>query len=157
MIDCTQVSEHIEWLTDRIAKRAEGKKIILVFNKIDKIAEDEREVLGELFEQFEGERMYISARNKINTDLLLKALVNAAQLPEINPADVVVNNVRHYEALQNAQQAINRVIEGINSGISGDFLSQDIRECMHYLGEITGQISNDEILGNIFGKFCIGK
>ena len=157
LIDCTQVSEHIEWLTDRIAKRAEGKKIILVFNKIDKIAEDEREVLGELFEQFEGERMYISARNKINTDLLLKALVNAAQLPEINPADVVVNNVRHYEALQNAQQAINRVIEGINSGISGDFLSQDIRECMHYLGEITGQISNDEILGNIFGKFCIGK
>ncbi len=157
LIDCTQVSEHIEWLTDRIAKRAEGKKIILVFNKIDKIAEDEREVLGELFEQFEGERIYISARNKINTDQLLKALVNAAQLPEINPSDVVVNNVRHYEALRNAQNSINRVIEGLVSGISGDFLSQDIRECMHFLGEITGQISNDEILGNIFGKFCIGK
>lgn len=157
LIDCTQVSEHIEWLTDRIAKRAEGKKIILVFNKIDKIAEDEREVLGELFEQFEGERIYISARNKINTDKLQKALVVAAQLPEINPSDVVVNNVRHYEALKNAQTAINRVIEGLDSGISGDFLSQDIRECMHFLGEITGQISNDEILGNIFGKFCIGK
>ncbi len=157
LIDCTQVSEHIEWLTDRIAKRAEGKKIILVFNKIDKIAEDEREVLGELFEQFEGERIYISARNKINTDKLQKALVVAAQLPEINPGDVVVNNVRHYEALKNAQTAINRVIEGLDSGISGDFLSQDIRECMHFLGEITGQISNDEILGNIFGKFCIGK
>ena len=157
LIDCTQVSEHIEWLTDRIAKRAEGKKIILVFNKIDKIAEDEREVLGELFEQFEGERIYISARNKINTDKLQKALVDAAQLPEINSGDVVVNNVRHYEALQNAQTAINRVIQGLDSGISGDFLSQDIRECMHFLGEITGQISNDEILGNIFGKFCIGK
>ena len=157
LIDCTQVSEHIEWLTDRIAKRAEGKKIILVFNKIDKIAEDEREVLGELFEQFEGERIYISARNKINTDKLQKALVEAAQLPEIHPGDVVVNNVRHFEALQNAQKAINRVITGLDSGISGDFLSQDIRECMHFLGEITGQISNDEILGNIFGKFCIGK
>ena len=157
LIDCTQVSEHIEWLTDRIAKRAEGKKIILVFNKIDKIAEDEREVLGELFGQFEGERIYISARNKINTDKLQKALVEAAQLPEIHPGDVVVNNVRHFEALQNAQKAINRVITGLDSGISGDFLSQDIRECMHFLGEITGQISNDEILGNIFGKFCIGK
>jgi tRNA modification GTPase len=157
LIDCTQVSEHIEWLTDRIARRAEGKKIILVFNKIDKIAEDEREVLAELFEQFEGERIYISARNKINTDQLLKALVNAAQLPEINPGDVVVNNVRHFEALKNAQTAINRVIDGLDSDISGDFLSQDIRECMHFLGEITGQISNDEILGNIFGKFCIGK
>ena len=137
--------------------RSEGKKIILVFNKIDKIAEDEREVLGELFGQFEGERIYISARNKINTDKLQKALVEAAQLPEIHPGDVVVNNVRHFEALQNAQKAINRVITGLDSGISGDFLSQDIRECMHFLGEITGQISNDEILGNIFGKFCIGK
>lgn len=157
LIDCTQVSEHIEWLTDRIAKRAEGKKIILVFNKIDKIIEDEREILSELFEQFEGERIYISARNKINTDKLQKALVEAAQIPEINSGDVIVNNVRHYEALINAKTAINRVIEGLDSDISGDFLSQDIRECMHYLGEITGQISNDEILGNIFSKFCIGK
>ena len=86
-----------------------------------------------------------------------KALVEAAQLPEIGSGDVVVNNIRHFEALQNAKLAINRVINGLDSGISGDFLSQDIRECMHFLGEITGQISNDEILGNIFGKFCIGK
>ena len=70
---------------------------------------------------------------------------------------MIVSNIRHYEALQNALTAIKRVEEGLNNGISGDFLSQDIRECMHYLGEITGQISTDEILGNIFGKFCIGK
>jgi len=157
IVDCTQLSEHIEWLTERIAKRAVGKKIILVFNKIDKIAIDEREVLSLLFEQFEGERIYISARDHINTEGLKKALIIAAQLPEINPGDVVVSNMRHYEALQHAHTAIRRVIEGLKSGISGDFLSQDIRECMHYLGEITGQISNDEILGNIFGKFCIGK
>ena len=64
---------------------------------------------------------------------------------------------RHYEALVNARQAIVRVVEGLDTQISGDLLSQDIRECMHYLGEITGQISTDEILGNIFSKFCIGK
>jgi len=157
ILDCTQLSEHMEWLTDRIAKHAEGKKVILVFNKIDKITEDERDVLAQMFEQFEGERIYISARERINTDGLQKALVSAAQLPEINPGDVVVSNVRHYEALQNAHSSIGRVIDGLDSGISGDFLSQDIRECMHFLGEITGQISNDEILGNIFGKFCIGK
>ena len=157
IVDCTQVTEHIEWLTERISKKAEGKKVILVLNKIDKIEEDERQVLNQIFEQFEGERIYISARDRINTDELQKALITAAQLPEINPGDVVVNNLRHYEALQNALQAINRVIEGLSVGISGDFLSQDIRECMHFLGEITGQISNDEILGNIFGKFCIGK
>jgi tRNA modification GTPase len=157
IVDCTQVSEHIEWLTDRIAKRAEGKKIILVFNKIDKIAEDEREILSQLFEQFESERIYISARDRINTDGLQKVLIEAAQLPEINPGDVVVNNIRHFEALQNAHSAISRVIEGLDTGISGDFLSQDIRECIYFIGEITGQISNNEILGNIFGKFCIGK
>ena len=157
ILDCTQVTEHIEWLTERIAKRSAGKKVILVFNKIDKIAEEERDVLNLLFEQFEGERIYISARERINTDGLKKALIQAAQLPEITSADVVVSNIRHYEALQNAHSAICRVIDGIEIGISGDFLSQDIRECMHFLGEITGQISNDEILGNIFGKFCIGK
>jgi tRNA modification GTPase len=157
IVDCTQLTEHMEWLTERIAKRAEGKKVILVFNKIDKIAEDEREVLDQLFQQFEGDRIYISAKDRINTEGLQKALVIAAQLPTISPGDVVVNNVRHYEALQNALTAIRRVIDGIDNGITGDFLSQDIRECMHFLGEITGAISNDEILGNIFGKFCIGK
>ena len=157
LLDCTQVTEHIEWLTDRIAKRAVGKKIILVFNKIDKIASEERDVLNQLFEQFEGERIYISAREHINTDGLKKALIKAAQLPDINAGDVVVNNVRHYDALQKAHSSICRVIDGLNDGISNDFLSQDIRECIHHLGEITGQISNNEILANIFGKFCIGK
>lgn len=157
ILDCTQLSEHIEWLTSKIEKKSAGKKVILVFNKIDKIAADERDVLSHLFENFEGERIYISARERINTDELQKALIKAAQIPSINSNDVVVSNVRHYEALQNAYSSISRVLTGLDSGISGDFLSQDIRECMHHLGEITGQISNDEILANIFGKFCIGK
>jgi tRNA modification GTPase len=157
ILDCTQLSEHIEWLTERIQKRSVGKKIILVFNKIDKIAEDEREVLSHLFDQIEGERIYISAKNRLNTEALEAALIDAAQLPEIQPGDVVVNNVRHYEALQQALTSIRRVSEGLDTGISGDFLSQDIRECLHSIGEITGHISNNEILGNIFGKFCIGK
>jgi tRNA modification GTPase len=83
--------------------------------------------------------------------------VDAANFPEIGEHDVIVTNLRHYEALKNAQTAIHRVIDGLNSGITGDFLSQDIRECMFYLGEITGQITTDEILGSIFSKFCIGK
>lgn len=157
ILDCTQMSEHIEWLTDKIERKATGKKIIMVFNKIDKIVEEEREVLNQLFEQFEGERIYISAKNRLNTEELKASLIKAAQLPNIQPGDIVVNNIRHYEALQNALSAIQRVKHGLEKGISGDFLSQDIRECMHYLGEITGQITNDEILGNIFGKFCIGK
>lgn len=157
IIDCTQISDHIEWLTEKISKRAAGKKIIMVFNKTDKVADEEREIIDHLFSRFEGEHIYISAKKRINTDKLQQALVKASQLKNIQAGDVIVNNVRHYEALLRAKQAIQRVIEGVDSGISGDFLSQDIRECMYHLGEITGQISNDEILGNIFSKFCIGK
>lgn len=157
ILDSTQLTEHSEWLTERIERKSEGKKVILVFNKIDKIGDEERDVLNQLFESFEGERIYISAKERINTNELQNALIKAAQLPEINSEDVVVSNIRHFEALQNANKSIERVIAGLETGISGDFLSQDIRECMHFLGEITGQISNDEILGNIFGKFCIGK
>lgn len=157
IVDCTQITEHIEWLTERIEKRSQDKKVILVFNKIDKVTDDEREVIDELFKQFEGERIYISAKKRINTDNLKRALLNASQIKRISAEDVIVNNVRHYEALLLAQEDIERVIDGINAGISGDFLSQDIRSCLHHLGEITGQITNDEVLGSIFSKFCIGK
>jgi len=65
--------------------------------------------------------------------------------------------VRHFEALQKSHDAIVRVIEGLDNKLSGDLLAMDIREVLHYLGEITGEITNDEILGNIFKNFCIGK
>ena len=158
LIDSTQISEHIEWLTERIAKRAEGKKIILVFNKIDKISDEEYKVIDEIFNRFDAERIYISAKKRINTDQLEKALIQASQIQELQASDVVVSNIRHYEVLKKAQISIQRVIEGLDHNISHDFLSQDIRECMHHLGEITGgYISTDEILREIFGRFCIGK
>ena len=157
IMDVTSLSEHMEWLTDKIQHKSVGKKIILVFNKIDKIANEERDVLEHLFSSYEGERIYISAKNRINTHDLEDALLRASQIPEIHPGDLVVSNIRHYEALVNAQKAIQRVSEGLENGISSDFLSQDIRECMFHLGTITGQISTDEILGNVFSKFCIGK
>ena len=93
----------------------------------------------------------------MNIDRLQKMLIDKMNLNKIDSDAVIVNNVRHYEALTRAGEAIMRVTEGLESGISGDLLSLDIRDCMHYLGEITGQISTDEILNNIFGKFCIGK
>lgn len=157
ILDATSLSEHMEWLTDKIYRKSEGKKIILVFNKIDKITMEEREVLDQLFANYNGERIYISAKNRENTHLLEDALIHASQLPEIHPGDMIVSNLRHFEALQKALWSIQRVSEGLESGLSSDFLSQDIRECMFHLGSITGQISNDEILGNIFSKFCIGK
>ena len=137
---------------------AEGKKIILVFNKIDKISDEEYKVIDEIFNRFDAERIYISAKKRINTDQLEKALIQASQIQELQASDVVVSNIRHYEVLKKAQISIQRVIEGLDHNISHDFLSQDIRECMHHLGEITGgYISTDEILREIFGRFCIGK
>jgi tRNA modification GTPase len=157
VLDCTQLTEHIEWLTEKIELRAIGKKIILVFNKIDLVDKEEIEVINQMFSQYEGDRIFISAKNLRNTEQLEQSLLNASQVSSVNLDEVVVSNVRHYEALQHAHSAICRVYDGLEAGVSNDFLSQDIRECLFALGTITGQVSNDEILANIFGKFCIGK
>ena len=87
-----------------------------------------------------------------------QTILKCAALPETGDHNqVIVTNARHYEALTHAGEAITRAIDGLTMGISGDFVSQDIRECMHYLGEITGEITTDQILGSIFTRFCIGK
>lgn len=157
VIDLTSPSEQIEELAQTIIPQTEGKKVILVFNKSDLLSPEELAIKQELLGKVPADRLYISAKQQANTEALKQHLIQTAALPEISQNDVIVTNVRHYEALTKAHEAILRVINGLEMNISGDFLSQDIRECMHYLGEITGQISNDEILGNIFGKFCIGK
>ena len=157
VIDLTSPAKQIEELAQTIIPQTEGKKVILVFNKSDLLSPAELEIKQELLGKIPVDRLYISAKQQSNTEVLKQHLIQAAALPEVSQNDVIVTNVRHYEALTKAHEAIARVINGLEMNISGDFLSQDIRECMHYLGEITGQISNDEILGNIFGKFCIGK
>lgn len=102
--------------------------------------------------------IYISCKEPADIERLKNKITSIIDLQSISNHDVIVTNIRHYEALCNAQTSIARVIEGLNNNLSGDFLSQDIRECLHYLGEITGgEIATDEVLGNIFSKFCIGK
>lgn len=157
LVDGQSADEHIESLAKRILPHTAGKKLILVFNKVDALSLERKERKEKLLTDAVKDRIFISAQYGQHTDELEKMLVEAANIPEFGEQDVIVTNIRHYEALQNALHSIQRVSEGLENGISGDFLSQDIRECMYYLGEITGQISTDEILGNIFGKFCIGK
>lgn len=159
IVDATTESDHIEATYKKIAPYLEQQKIVLVFNKIDIVGcgvvmDNKRQIL----EQQIPDRIFISAKYEEGVNDLEKKLTALANIPHsIGEQDVIVTNLRHYQALQNADQAISRVVEGLEADISGDFLSQDIRECMHYLGEITGQISTDDILGNIFSKFCIGK
>jgi tRNA modification GTPase len=141
MVDATQFSEKIEELADKIISRTENKQLIIVFNKIDKISPEEQIVLEEEFLPYiSAKRIYLSAKYKENTDALEQILLEAANLPDFNENDIIITNMRHYEALSNALDAIERVDDGLRQGISGDFVSQDIRECMHFLGEITGDI-----------------
>lgn len=158
IVDAMTEDAHILELADKILSHIDRQKLIMVFNKIDivgcGVAMDEKRVI---LQEKIPDRIYISAKYDDGISDLENKLVEAANIPQIGEQDVIITNIRHYEALQNSLTSIRRVINGIHNGLSGDFLSQDIRECMHYLGEITGQISTDEILANIFSQFCIGK
>jgi tRNA modification GTPase len=157
MIDLTAPREQIEAVAPFILPRLQDKKVIILFNKTDLIPEEVGAEFETLFPLLKADRLFISAKQRYHTDQLQELLVKAAAIPSIGEDDVIVTNLRHYESLNSALSAIRRVKEGIETGITHDFLSQDIRECMFYLGEITGQITTEELLGNIFSKFCIGK
>lgn len=141
------LSNYLSYIPDN------NKKLIIVVNKID---QSPVSGVSSMFEK-QYETVHISAKKKINIEQLMNSLIDASGYHNIPENDIIVTNVRHYEALQQARSAIRRVAEGLTNQISGDFLAQDIREAIHYLGEITGEITTDEVLGNIFEKFCIGK
>lgn len=157
LVDAGVADEHILDLANKILPVTENKKLILVFNKVDTISPERKTKKEYLLQSQISDRIFISAKYDQGTKELEQTLLEAANIPEIGEQDIIVTNMRHYEALEKALSAIQRVSEGLDLNISGDFLSQDIRECMYYLGEIAGQISTDDILGNIFSKFCIGK
>lgn len=159
MIDGTQATGNIRETAEKIMPHCQGKQLIAVINKSDKLDNNTiQAILSEISNISDRIRtITISAKNDIAVDRLEQMLVESAGIPENDPNAVVVTNARHYDALCHAQEAIRRAIDGLQSGLSGDFVSQDIRECMHYLGEITGEITTHEILGSIFSRFCIGK
>lgn len=99
----------------------------------------------------------ISAAEKRNIGLLKDELVQRFKLSEIQQGDVVVTNLRHHQSFEETYQSLQRVLTGIDSGVTGDILAMDIRQALHYLGLVTGEITTDDLLENIFSKFCIGK
>ncbi len=157
VIDATQPLHHLDAMRPSIMEHVADKKLIIAFNKKDLVDESVRQKLSDYYRDMGDHQIFISAKHNDNTNQLESLLLNVAAIPSIGDNDVMVTNMRHYEALQNAYTAIERVKAGLEQNISGDFLSQDIRECLHYLGEITGTITTDEVLGNIFKHFCIGK
>jgi tRNA modification GTPase len=132
--------------------KREDLSILLVRNKVD-LKNSNQNLINEL-EKFQI--IEISANNAESVTLLKKRLINEINI--LNPyTDTVISNSRHYEALMNALKAIEEVNTGLKSDISGDLLSVDIRKSIEHLAEITGEITNDDVLGNIFANFCIGK
>ena len=159
MIDGTQATGNIRETAEKIMPHCQGKQLIAVINKSDKLNNSTIQAIQSEISNISDRirTITISAKNDIAVDRLEQMLVESAGIPENDPNAVVVTNARHYDALCHAQEAIRRAIDGLQSGLSGDFVSQDIRECMHYLGEITGKITTHEILGSIFSRFCVGK
>jgi tRNA modification GTPase len=156
----TDLSGHVATIFERIVKireRITDQQLVIIANKVD-ISTEEAQNQLKSFPLLPNESLvFIAAKNRSNLEQLIHLMKRAIDLNSFQPEDIIVSNVRHFEALTQAFEAIKRVIEGLRSGISGDFLAQDIRECLHYLGEITGEVSNDEVLGYIFKNFCIGK
>ena len=140
-----------------ILSHCKGKALIVVLNKTD--LDDDFAARSELNDLLpEGTPVVaISAKRDADIEFLRDLIVKNASLPEVDNDAVIVTNARHYQALTHARDAIARAITALNSGLSGDLLDQDIRECLHWLGEITGTVTTDNILAEIFTHFCIGK
>lgn len=101
--------------------------------------------------------IFISAKNKIGIEDLKSSILEKVNLHKINTDDVLISNIRHLEALQKTEESLNRVLLNIDNPITSDFLASDIKQALYYLGEITGQVTTDDLLETIFSKFCIGK
>ena len=129
-----------------------GIPFIVVGNKIDQAQGD----LKAAIQKIKGS-VLISAGNKENLDTLKDRILEVVHLDDFKTGDTIVTNIRHYDNLLKTRNALQDVLNGLGNNVTGDFLAMDIRQALYYLGEITGEITTDDLLANIFSKFCIGK
>jgi tRNA modification GTPase len=149
MADATQTPQELEQqLTD--LQKLEIPYLALI-NKADLLTEAQKEAFAQQDVQF------LSAKDRIGVDELKTNLLNKVNLHHINTSETIVSNIRHVEALKNTETALIKVLENIDNPVTSDFLAMDIKQALHYLGEITGMVTTDDLLENIFNKFCIGK
>jgi tRNA modification GTPase len=129
-----------------------GIPFVMVGNKIDKADP------GMIEELKKDDRfVFISALSRDNLEELRARILEQIHLDKIKSGNTIVTNARHFESLQETKNALHRVLDGLDDQITNDFLAMDIRQALMHLGEITGEITTDDLLANIFSKFCIGK
>jgi tRNA modification GTPase len=130
-----------------------NSKQLIVANKIDKASKEELSAINNSNLPF----LTISAKSKDSLDVLSNSLLNIAGIEALDSNQLMVTNSRHYDVLIKSLEEISKVQEGIDNHLTGDLLAIDLRQALYFLGEITGKVSNDDLLGNIFANFCIGK
>ncbi|MFO7853096.1 MAG: tRNA uridine-5-carboxymethylaminomethyl(34) synthesis GTPase MnmE [Bacteroidota bacterium] len=142
-----------------IKKQTEGseKSLILVVNKIDLLTDKEMDKLVSCLKCPPDSCMLISATQEKGIHNLIERLTGIIEPARSGSQQLIVTNLRHYEALSECSESLERVLHGLDENLPEDLIAIDLRQAIHYLGEITGEISTDEILGNIFMNFCIGK
>ena len=160
MLDGTKSTENVILAAHEILERIdlEHQQLLLCINKVDTLDDQGETLLGQLRQDLDNDDIMViclSAKHHFGLNDLYSTLKHSQ--PLASPDATLVTNVRHFEALTHASEALSRVKEGLQINIPTDLVSQDLREALHYLGSITGEITTDEVLGSIFSRFCIGK
>ena len=157
LVDSTELTmENLERLkveVEKIKNKYPQKALLTIFNKKDKLEES---LLQNLESQIENS-IFISAKQKVGIEELKNELISFVNTGALRNNETIVTNTRHYDSLLKALEEIQKVKWGLDSGISSDLMAIDIRSALYFFGEITGEVTNDELLGNIFANFCIGK
>lgn len=154
MYDLSRDMKDFETFYHEIAPKLANKSVILAMNKCDLMTSEK---LPSVSFSKNWHPIAISAKSKTHLLELQQLLTDIAGLTTLQQNDIIVTNARHFEALTHALEAIHRVQEGLSANISGDFISQDLRECIYHLSDIVGEVTTDQVLQNIFKNFCIGK
>lgn len=142
---------------EKVRNKFPQKQLIVILNKIDGISSEELDALTSVLQSHVSNLIPISAKTGAGVEELTSALLNLINTGVLRNNETIVTNSRHYDALLKAFVEIQTVKEGLETDISGDLLAIDIRQALYHFGEITGEITSDDLLGNIFANFCIGK
>ncbi|WP_353168589.1 tRNA uridine-5-carboxymethylaminomethyl(34) synthesis GTPase MnmE [Flavobacterium sp.] len=155
MSNVESIAPHI----NKIKQEHPEKPIIVIFNKVDLLSENKIKEISTLVSTFDFQlsTIFISAKQKIGIDELKNTLLSFVNTGALRNNETIVTNSRHYDSLLKALEEIQKVKWGLDAGISSDLMAIDIRSALYFFGEITGEVTNDELLGNIFANFCIGK
>ena len=139
---------------EKIKNQFPLKPLIILVNKADKLDKEQKEVIINAHTE---DILLISAKENMGVEELKEKLLSFVNTGALRNNETIITNTRHYDSLLKALEEIQKVQFGLRSGLSADLMAIDIRQALYYFGEITGQVTNDELLGNIFANFCIGK